>query len=1748
MPACFYRSAQSVEPSLNEVLVAVVMAVSGGTSETLVDVPAHVWRGLPDGLRLGTSAVNPNRIGVWASCLIPKGKKFGPFVGERKKRSQVTSNVYMWEVYFPTRGWMCVDATDPVKGNWLRYVNWACSSEEQNLFPLEINRAIYYKVLRPIAQDEELLVWYNGEDNPEIAAALEEERNSNFHKKNSPRAKRARKKLLEKARQAGLGRLSGHKPLSTTRPVVTAMRDSDKGINTEEERPSVSSDSAQETAASLISPTETRDISLSPVHTVLDQTEREKSNQGELQPHGSLEYSAESQSGNRSEQPDPESIFGHSVKESSESPLHEVASVSPLVSPELDAEGDPDFEDDAQGGNYHCQYCERQFSSKQSLEHHIDTHTIRNHQTLTFKCRYCAKPFGSQVGKRRHERRHENGSKGLKRPGSFAGTAFVLNPSGCNDSPVSASVTSPNSTIVSSQNSPPHLSSDALTKDAGVEPDQSLVLEENGESKELHPCKYCSKAFGTHTNMRRHQRRIHERHLMPKGVRRKGILLQDIPSQQLQQGQSSVLQEASPHNSPPLIYVPSVDTDDEGEREDSMVDVSKNISENLSLYIDGKILSTSAVSSCEVIEVDSGSPALFGLDAVILNPTQISQALQLETQPCHVKELSVIDQAVPKRRTSTPPLLPTVKTEPDTMSYTASSSSTSSQSPSLGGNIFPQPTETLALQKEKTIYLSPKLKQLLQTQDSQKPTLALITDSRKLTTPLSVSSLPVAQGRFKRRTASPPTHVQNSSSAIIESSIIETGDSFALMVPKVESHCMSYSWSISSKEQRDCMSPSGKDWPVLVSGGSSCNQQPLDLSGAVGKRGGSISKGTTESVLDLSIHRKSVTDHKTKASILLQSHVKRKKPNTSMLEKVLMNEYSGLSSAGEESSPCLGSPDTHLSSGSTTGVSPSSVCSNSEHPPCESVSPPSLTPVTMNPSSPSSSSQASSTPPPPVLPTVPSPPPLSQFSDSAFPKLSPKPVYHMVDEISGSPKVKETCLDMKNLDDKDFNQTAKQLPLTTDALPRSPEHTKSHCNADSFSKSETLLKGSTSDPDLYLLKNTNNVISLHEKNIDSKAIQSSSFDVLSPQDHNIATDVCQKLQSAHSPVHLAPNVDSLSSSHTVVADSNIEPLADDALVTDKHMMEDAVESTTNDDYGGFSSRVPEKTPDGADTLEQDTFTKSFVCNVCKDPFHSIKQLSNHIIDHAVEWPFKCEFCVQLFQNSAALLEHRSSLHGVGRIYCCPICAKEFAFLCNLQQHQSDLHPGQSHAHTMVENGKLRPQNYTDPAQVNMERNSLHLTPDTTVDVAPQDSRELFNYSSVKAEGDGEEQEDPTEELYTTIKIMASEAGKPKCPDVRLGINQHYPSFKPPPFPYHNRTPAASVASATNFTTHNIPQTFSTAIRCTKCGNSFDNMPELHKHILACANASDKRRYTPKKNPIPLRQIVNQPQNGVVSPIAAAIGGQNAFRRMGQPKRLNFSQEVPTKMKMSALNKKKNQLVQKAISQKNKAATSVKKAFIQAEEQEVQACPYCSREFTYAASLAKHIACSCPQKPVSKKKKGALMPQDKNMKLRSRTTDSEIKQEGNLGLAVKPLVKTRTRSSELLEGEVTSGSNGKTGTPQIRVKRPASNKDHSAPKSKKGRKSKPQPSVLTSSLTLASQPGAKMQRGGKDMALKKEAETKPQVQHKKEKRFSKRMRERVGGPVTRSLQMASAAPPGEVKTEDPPVSEPVHGEHKESCLS
>lgn len=43
--------------------VSQMMAITGGSVETLEEIPAHVWKGLPDCLSLGPSAVNQSRVG-----------------------------------------------------------------------------------------------------------------------------------------------------------------------------------------------------------------------------------------------------------------------------------------------------------------------------------------------------------------------------------------------------------------------------------------------------------------------------------------------------------------------------------------------------------------------------------------------------------------------------------------------------------------------------------------------------------------------------------------------------------------------------------------------------------------------------------------------------------------------------------------------------------------------------------------------------------------------------------------------------------------------------------------------------------------------------------------------------------------------------------------------------------------------------------------------------------------------------------------------------------------------------------------------------------------------------------------------------------------------------------------------------------------------------------------------------------------------------------------------------------------------------------------------------------------------------------------------------------------------------------------------------------------------------------------------------------------------------------------------------
>ncbi|XP_023600025.1 PR domain zinc finger protein 2 isoform X2 [Myotis lucifugus] len=1644
------------------------------TAETLAEVPEHVLRGLPEEVRLFPSAVDKARIGVWATKPILKGKKFGPFVGDKKKRSQVKNNVYMWEVYYPNLGWMCIDATDPEKGNWLRYVNWACSGEEQNLFPLEINRAIYYKTLKPIAPGEELLVWYNGEDNPEIAAAIEEERASARSKRSSPKSRKGKKKPQENKNK---GNKTEDIQLKTSEPDPTSanMRDSAEGAKEEDEKPSAPA--AEQTAVQEVvnqdvlpelgTPlpacelhTEEPDKKLEATNCEVNDLEEEEEEEEEEDDGLEEEGEEEADMPNESSVKEPEIRCDEKLEDLLEEPKNiskETLEDSPEVTPVIKI---PKTKEEANGDVFEtlmfpCQHCERKFTTKQGLERHMHIHiSTVNH---AFKCKYCGKAFGTQINRRRHERRHE---AGLKRK-----AGLTLQPS---EDPADGKE-SGDSVTPKDDSLPPNLGQDCLilsSEKASQETVNSSVVEENGEVKELHPCKYCKKVFGTHTNMRRHQRRVHERHLIPKGVRRKGGLLEE-PQPPAERAQP-----------PQNVYVPSTEPEEEGEADDVYImDISSNISENLNYYIDGKIQTSSSTSNCDVIEMESSSADLYGINCLLtpvtveitqnIKTTQVPIADNLPKEPS-----SSTNSESKRRRTASPPVLPRIKAEAEPEPIAPSCS--------LSLPLSISTTEAVSLHKEKGVFLSSKLKQLLQTQDKLTPPAGILAAEITKLGPVCVSApasmLPVTSSRFKRRTSSPPSSPQHSPALRdfgkqSDGKVVWTDAVLGSKKPKLESHSNSSPvWSLSGRDERETVSPPcfdefkvSKEWAASSTFSPVCNQQPLDLSSGVKQKTEGSGKPPVqwESVLDLSVHKKPCGDSESKEfkdSNVAQpacGAVKKKKPTTCMLQKVLLNEYNGIGVPIENTadvtrspSPCksldpqadpdLG-PDTSLSAPPVEhppDVSPSS-------PACQTSSlssgqlPPLLMPTHPSSPPPCPPVLTVATPPPPLLPTIPLPAP----SSGASPLPCPSPL---------------------------SNATAQSpLPILSPTVSPSPSPIPSV---------EPLMSAASPGP----------------PTLSSSSASSSSFSSSSSS---------------------SPSPPPLSAVSSVVSSG-------DNLEASLPMISFKQEELENEDL------KPREEPPSAveQDIVQETFNKNFVCNVCESPFLSIKDLTKHLSVHAEEWPFKCEFCVQLFKAKTDLSEHRFLLHGVGNIFVCSVCKKEFAFLCNLQQHQRDLHPDKVCTHHEFESGTLRPQNFTDPSKAHAEH--MQSLPEDPLETSKEE----------------EELNDSSEELYTTIKIMASGI-KTKDPDVRLGLNQHYPSFKPPPFQYHHRNPMGIGVTATNFTTHNIPQTFSTAIRCTKCGKGVDNMPELHKHILACASASDKKRYTPRKNPVPLKQTV-QPKNGVV---VLENSGKNAFRRMGQPKRLNFSVELskmsPNKLKLNAL-KKKNQLVQKAILQKNKSAKQ--KADLKNASESSHICPYCHREFTYIGSLNKHAAFSCPKKPLSPPKKkvshsskkgGHVSPasSDRNSSNhRRRTADAEIKMQNTQA----PLGKTRARSSGPAQVPLPSSSFRSKQNVKFaasgKSKKPTSSLRNSSPirmaKITHVEGKKPKAVAKNHSAQLSSKTARSLHvRVQKSKAV---LQSKSALAGKKRTdRFNVKSRERSGGPITRSLQLAAAADLGESRRED-----------------
>ncbi|KAG7267167.1 hypothetical protein CRUP_016824, partial [Coryphaenoides rupestris] len=960
-----------------------------------------------------------------------------------------------------------------------------------------------------------------------------------------------------------------------------------------------------------------------------------------------------------------------------------------------------------------------------------------------------------------------------------------------------------------SESQPPEMMADSPCLYISVYEDDKEYAEEEEEEEEEspsqklrgddqeteggHACEYCEKVFNTNINKRRHERRV-------SSDRAANMTAQ-------QQGEEALIGA--------VHYT---------------LDVSSNGSGSLR-----PVPSTSAVGTGEAVEVCASSSASGDLESLVFVPAQSGQ-------PPSSDAVTGKDESCPSpanRISAKLALLPQMKPELGAKAVVAPSSS--SLVSSLIEELLPQKKRsTMTAPRERTIFLSPKLKRLLDNQDGLKPTLALITDGQKFSLPLSVSVVPAGSVRYKRRTVSPPEAPESSTTSGVQEKIPDVGNADSVTTASADGQHASPPHTLDGKddaappveEKESKLTVPEESWPPR-SGGNPCNQRPLDLSNAV-KRGKEDT--VAEAALDLSLQKQSLDDLPSGSNSV--PLFKKRKPTTCMLEKAMLNQYTKATDAEEQNpfDPALNLPG-HVF----------------------------LTdPIALN------------------TPVV----------DPATGAVVPfSPTVTLNDSLLNSYSITSNTMSTDQMIEQ---QQAVSLPSTQTVDPGAPVTPLTEpvtvSDTSLVTPESPAVGGSNPEPEPALMKDEEPTLK------EEDYVDQSTSPIETPQ-------------------------------------AKIPPPTEPA---------EAEESST-DPQGEISPLPP-----------QQTFTKNFVCNVCYTLFHSMKELGHHVADHAEEWPYKCEFCVVLFDAPAALLEHRLALHAVGTTYVCSVCSKEFVYLSNLKHHQEELHPGRQCSYTEEEKGKLRPQNYNCSARVSAG--------------SPPASASEDCKKSVKKEEDGASSEEQPTTVKTTAATEDSKVKEPDLPDVRLGINQHYPSFKPPPFPYHNRSPAGSMASATNFTTHNIPQSFSTAIRCTKCGKSFDNMPELHKHILACANASDKRRYTPKMNPIPLRHFAKA-QNGVLSTTNASNGLNAAHRTSQANNRSKQNQESPVKIKLTALNKRKKRLAQRAASQRNKPApASHKPAPVRLDaEQEMFVCPHCSREFTMRRSRTKHMAV-CPKKPKEGKKR------------------------------------------------------------------------------------------------------------------------------------------------------------------------------------
>ncbi|XP_046863286.1 histone-lysine N-methyltransferase PRDM9-like [Xenia sp. Carnegie-2017] len=145
---------------------------------------SNALKTLPEDLYVIPSTIPEAGMGVFANKKLEINTRFGPYRGEKVLLDDLEEGrdtSYMWEILQEGKIRYYIDGKDSTQGNWMRFVNCARSSDEQNIIAYQHHGEIYYRVYKEIEADKELLVWYGDEFAEQLGVSLFDEEDDEKH-------------------------------------------------------------------------------------------------------------------------------------------------------------------------------------------------------------------------------------------------------------------------------------------------------------------------------------------------------------------------------------------------------------------------------------------------------------------------------------------------------------------------------------------------------------------------------------------------------------------------------------------------------------------------------------------------------------------------------------------------------------------------------------------------------------------------------------------------------------------------------------------------------------------------------------------------------------------------------------------------------------------------------------------------------------------------------------------------------------------------------------------------------------------------------------------------------------------------------------------------------------------------------------------------------------------------------------------------------------------------------------------------------------------------------------------------------------------------------------------------------------------------------------------------------------------------------------------------------------------------------